>query len=83
MSLLTNKVFDPLFSKSWSSSAELEILLPTKNQDGRTELPVDVPSVGDPIRGSPKKAKPFRIYFLTNKTPSVFGPQWLETVQPA
>ena len=48
-----------------------------------TELPVDVPSVGDPIRESPKKAKPFRIYFLTNKTPSVFGPQWLETVQPA
>ena len=26
----------------------------TKNQDGRTELPVDVPSVGDPIRGSPE-----------------------------
>ena len=83
MSLLTNKVFNQLFSKSWSSSAELEILLPTKNQDGRTELPVDVPSVGDPIRGAPKKAKPFRIYFLTNKTPNVFGPQWLETEQPA
>lgn len=39
------------------------------------KLSVDVPSVGDPIRGAPKKAKPFRIYFLTNKTPNVFGPQ--------
>ena len=29
-----NKVFDQLFSKSWSSSAELKILLSTKNQDG-------------------------------------------------
>ena len=26
----------------------------TKNQDGRTELPVDVPSAGDPIKGSPE-----------------------------
>ncbi len=75
MSLLTNKVFDQLFSKSWSSSAELEILLPTKNQAEGRNFQWTFRPWETQLGGSPKKAKPFRIYFLTNKTPSVFGPQ--------
>ena len=37
-----------------SSSADDEIFLPAKNQDGRGNGPVDCFLVGDPIRGSPK-----------------------------
>jgi hypothetical protein len=58
------KVFDPTFFKKsvrfqggspWSLSAESETLLPTQNQDGRVNSPVDCLLVGDPIRGSPEE----------------------------
>lgn len=75
------KAFDPTFfqkvgsfqrQRLWSSSAEREIFLPNKNQDGRINSPVDCLFVGDPIRGSPE-GRSMAALFYSCEVPSVLS----------